>query len=344
MKRATSKRTALKAPPRKQPGLVRFFLRGIVTLAPVVLTLVVFGLLFQMVNTYVTGPINRVIYWTLEGTGPGWRALGWMSIDPYEKKYLDPSLLTIDLQDVARVQPEGYSSPEFLNALRLHRHEHASFFRSLDELAINDERLRRDVQGVVHPLIGLVLSLLLVLWLGWLVGSFVGRSIVARLDRTLHLIPVIKSIYPYSKQLVEFFFAEKKIEFDTVVAAPYPSPGVWSMGFVTSKGLRTLREETGKRLVGIFIPSSPMPMTGYTIFLEIDRVVPLPLTVDQALRIVMSGGVLVPPEQRVDGSDDPEIVAPPIPGLELEAFESDVAPPAEDADDESPPPAKQEPA
>ena len=69
------------------------------------------------------------------------------------------------------------------------------------------------------------MSLLLVLWLGWLVGGFLGRRTVQKLDQGLNLIPIVRSIYPYSKQLVEFFFAEKQIEFDTVVSIPYPSAG-----------------------------------------------------------------------------------------------------------------------
>ena len=90
-----SKRRARKPVPT-QRGLVRFFLRGVVTLAPVVLTLVIFGLLYQMVDRYVTGPINTAIYWSLEGTGLGWKALDRLRIEPYDKKYLDPNLLPIE--------------------------------------------------------------------------------------------------------------------------------------------------------------------------------------------------------------------------------------------------------
>ncbi len=283
-----------------QRGLIRFFLRGVVTLAPVVLTLVIFGLLYQMVDRYVTGPINRTIYWSLEGTGLGWKALDRLHIDPYDKKYLDPGLLPLDLQDVARSQAEGYSSPQFLLALNKHRHDRVSFFRDVTELGINQERLRSDVQKVVHPLIGVVVSLLLVFWLGWVVGGFVGRSLVSRLDRGLHVIPIIRSIYPYSKQLVEFFFAEKKLEFETVVAVPYPREGVWSLGFVTNNGLQTLREVTEEKLVSIFIPSSPMPMTGYTVFVPAHKLIPLPMSIDEALRITMTGGVITPPQEKVD--------------------------------------------
>jgi uncharacterized membrane protein len=191
---------------RVSGGVASFFLRGVVTLLPVVLTLVVFGLLFQMVNRYVTAPLNAVIYWSLERNALGWQALELLGVDPLSSDYLDPELLPLDLQTLARTSPAGFNDPRFQDALSLQRHEHLGLLRDLDDLAIRSERLRADVKGRVHPLIGVVLSLLLVLWLGWLVGGFVGRRIVAHLDRTMLLIPVVKSVYPYSKQLVEFFF------------------------------------------------------------------------------------------------------------------------------------------
>ena len=281
-------------------GIGGFFLRGMVTVLPAILTMVVFGLLFQMITTYVTRPINRGIYWSLEGNAGGWAALEWLGLDPLDSIYLDKNALPPTLDSVARNSVAGYADPVFLEKLEAHRAESLTFFRDLDDLAIDPDRLRNDVVKVVHPLVGVVVSLLVVIWLGWLVGGFVGRRIVQRVDGAMNVIPVVKSVYPYSKQLVDFFFAEKKLEFDTVVCVPYPSPGLWSIGFVTGSSLQTLRRSTELSLVTVFIPSSPMPMTGYTIFVEASRVVPLPISVDEALRITMTGGVLVPPKERVD--------------------------------------------
>jgi len=296
-KRRRKKRIAPTPPARPRRGLGRFFLRGLVTVLPVILTLIVFGLLFQFVKQYVTAPINSAIYWSLEHNSLGWRGLRAMGIEPYDREYLAEDSLPPYLRDLARAQ--GAGSPEFTEALARHRDETYGFFIDLEELGINGDRLRSHVKGVVHPVVGVLVSVLLVLWLGWVAGAFVGRKIVARLDRALHVIPVVKSVYPYTKQLVEFFFAERKFDFDTVVAVPYPSEGLWSVGFVTSSALRTLRRETGQRLVSVFVPSSPMPMTGYTVFLEAERLIPIPISVDEALRITMTGGVLIPPAERV---------------------------------------------
>lgn len=285
-----------KAPPKKRSSLARFFGRGLIVLAPAIVTIVIFGLLFQMVGRYITGPINSVIYWTLEGNDLGWKGLARLGIDPYDERYLDPKRLPARFEKYAS---RGYTGPEFEAELATYRAENKAFFHDVDDLGINAERLRTDVQRVVPPYLGVALSFLLVLWLGYMMGGFVGRQLVQRVDQALHKIPVINAVYPYSKQLVEFFFAEKQLEFDTVVCVPYPSEHVWSIGFVTSSAMKTLCEASGQDLVTVFVPSSPMPMTGYTTFIPAHMVVQLPISVDEALRITMSGGVLIPPREKI---------------------------------------------
>jgi uncharacterized membrane protein len=294
--------------PTKPDGFTAFFFRGIVTLLPVGLTLVIFGLLFQMVNRYVTGPINAVIYWSLERNALGWKALDILGLDPLSSDYLATELLPLDLQTIATTSPEGFNDRRFVEALSLYRHEHLGLLRDPSDLAIRADKLRDSVKGRVHPLVGVVLSILLVLWLGWLVGGFVGRRFMQHVDRTMTLIPVVRSVYPYSKQMVDFFFKKKKVEFDTVVAVPYPSNGFWAIAFVTNGSMRTLDEQSGKALVCVFLPSSPMPMTGYTVFIEVERVIRLPISVDEAVRIVMTGGVLLPGQ---------EFVARTVPGARI---------------------------
>jgi uncharacterized membrane protein len=310
-------------PKNKHPGIIAFFFRGVVTLLPVILTLVIFGLLFQMVNRYVTGPINATIYWSLESNAVGWRALEVLGIDPLASTYLAPELLPLELQSLAQTSPQGYGDARFQEALSVYRHDHLGFFRDADDLALRAQRLRDDVKGRIHPLIGVVLSLLLVLWLGWLVGGFLGRRIVQHMDRTMTLIPVVKSIYPYSKQLVEFFFEKKKIEFDTVVAVPYPTDGLWALAFVTNGSMRTIEQATGKELVCVFLPTSPMPMTGYTMFVDVTRVIPLPISVDEAIRTVMTGGVLIPEQELVQRKVATAVIpgAKPLPGPSAERRE-----------------------
>jgi len=305
-----------KKPPKR--SLALFFLRGLGALLPLVLTIFIFVTLINFVRTYVTTPINSTIYWSLESNGLGWKVLDKLYIDPYDTRFINPDELpTAPTNLKARFDEKGADDPDFLKVLGEYRGENESFFRDLDKLVIDREALRDTVTSVVHPLIGILVSMLIVLWLGWIVTGFLGRKLLKKFDQALLAIPGFRAVYPYMKQLVEFFISDTELEFDTVVAVPYPNYHVMSIGFVTSQSLKSLREATGRDLVSIFIPSSPMPMTGYTIHMKKSDLIILPITIDEALRITVSGGVLVPPHEFVgagmgdeDDGHDPRLDQP----------------------------------
>lgn len=149
-------------------------------------------------------------------------------------------------------------------------------------------------------LLATVVGLTLVVLLGFGTRNFLGKRLVALLEWFVTRTPVVKAVYPHAKQLVDFFFNEKKpLEFDTVAAVEYPRRGTWSIAFVTGAGLQTLQEQTGRRLVTVYVPSSPAPMTGYMMFMPAEEVVRLSISVEDAMKMVISGGVLTPVEEQV---------------------------------------------
>ena len=279
---------------KKRKGLPKksFFLRGIITILPAVLTLFLLVTVVQFAQTYVTQPINSTIYWSLERNALGWKVLKSLDIDPTSQRFLDPDGLPPDAQEALR--REGVQSEAFKNELTILRDPELGFFRDLDALAINPYKLRSVVRTVVHPLVGVLVSVLVVLTIGYFASGFLGRRMVSAFDKTAKNLPVIRSVYPYAKQLVEFFTAETEFDFDTVVAAPYPTDGVWAIAFVTGPGLKSIHDALGDRYVSLFVPTSPMPMTGFTVFIREDRLIPLPISVDEALRVTVSAGVLIP--------------------------------------------------
>lgn len=279
-----------------------FFLRGLVTVLPPVLTIFILFSVVRFADAYVTGPINSVIYWSLEENALGWRILAKLGIDPLDPTFVDAGALPDELR--RSLEENGRNSDAFRRDLEIARAPHLGWFFDLEDLYIAPEKLRDEVKKDVHPLIGVLLSVLVVLTLGYFTSGFLGRRALASFDKYAHQVPIIRAVYPYTKQVVEFLLSEKELRLETVVAAPYPSPGVWSLAFVTSGGLKTIRERTGKRFVSVFVPSSPMPMTGYTVFVEADRLIPLPISVDEALRITVSAGVLIPPHEKVEALED----------------------------------------
>jgi len=142
--------------------------------------------------------------------------------------------------------------------------------------------------------VGFLFALVAIYIFGRFIASFIGRGLWRGVERALFRLPVIKQIYPYVKQVTDFVFSPRRVEFNRVVAVEYPRRGIWSLGLVTGPGMRTLRDETGAELLTVFIPSSPTPVTGYTIAVRRDEVVDLPISIDEALRFTVSGGVIMP--------------------------------------------------
>jgi uncharacterized membrane protein len=112
-------------------------------------------------------------------------------------------------------------------------------------------------------------------------------------------LPVISTVYSAVKQVTDFLFSERQIEYNRVVAIEYPRRGIWSLGFVTSDSMLEISTAAGEPLVSILIPTSPMPVTGYTMSVPRRDVMDLNITIDQAFQFCVSCGVLVPPHQQV---------------------------------------------
>lgn len=147
--------------------------------------------------------------------------------------------------------------------------------------------------------IGFVLAFVAVYIFGRFVASFIGRNVWAVIDQTLSKTPVIKRIYPGAKQVTDFLLNEERVEFSRVVAVEYPRKGIWSLGLVTGNGIEALRKKLGIDLLTVFVPSSPSPVTGYTIIVRRDEVVDLALTIEEALRFTISAGVLTSSPQKM---------------------------------------------
>jgi uncharacterized membrane protein len=159
------------------------------------------------------------------------------------------------------------------------------------------EKLRGQWNQGWKSLIGFVLAILLVYFLGRMFAGYIGRKIWQMFESTVQQVPGFKQVYPYVKQVTDFLFGEKKIEFNRVVVIPYPSKGFWSIGLVTGCGFREVAEKTRQELLTVFVPSSPTPVTGYVVYVKKEDAIDLPIPIDAALRFIVSGGVIVPGRQ-----------------------------------------------
>jgi len=147
--------------------------------------------------------------------------------------------------------------------------------------------------------VGFLLALVGIYFFGRFIGSFMGRSFWRIIEQAFLRLPIVKAIYPYVKQVTDFALSERKLEFSRVVAVEYPRKGIWSLGLVTGPGMRRIGEVAPGDLLTLFIPSSPTPFTGYTITVRRDEVIDLPISIDEAIRYTVSGGVIMPIGQKL---------------------------------------------
>ena len=99
--------------------------------------------------------------------------------------------------------------------------------------------------------------------------------------------------------MTDFFLIRKELSFNRVVALEYPRKGLWAIGLGTGQGLQVLGRNLKRDFLTVFVPSSPTPFTGYVITVPKEEVVEVDLTIEEALRFIISGGVITPTELRV---------------------------------------------
>jgi len=173
-------------------------------------------------------------------------------------------------------------------------------------------------------MIAVCLLMLLIYLLGRIVTVRLGGWFVHKFESLfISSLPVVRHVYGSVKQVTDFLFSENQIEVRKVVAFEYPRKGIWSLGFVTGESLLDVSTDAGEPCVSILVPTSPMPMTGYTMSVPKSETIDLDLTVDQAFQYIVSCGVLVPPHQRFT----PERFK-----VRLEARETAIAAPPVDED------------
>ncbi len=143
-------------------------------------------------------------------------------------------------------------------------------------------------------IMGLLVALVLVCVVGVILASVVGKALWRSMEKFLMRTPGLKKVYPYIKQITDFLFTREKLSFSGVVAVQYPRKGVWSVALVTGTGLEKISEAVAKRLLTIFVPTSPTPFTGYVIMLPEEETIRLDMTIEEALRFTVSGGVITP--------------------------------------------------
>jgi len=151
-----------------------------------------------------------------------------------------------------------------------------------------------ELLGFHIPGLGVILTVLILFLTGMLAANFVGRHIVGGWESLMRRIPIVRSIYGGAKNFAEVVFSDGNDSFKNVLLIEYPRKGLYSLAFQTGTDLGEVQERTGEDVVCCFVPTTPNPTSGFVIMVPRRDVTVLDMDVDDALKMIISLGVVVP--------------------------------------------------
>ena len=148
------------------------------------------------------------------------------------------------------------------------------------------------------PGLGLIISIIAITFIGALTPGFIGRTLLKTGERVLDKMPVVRSIYGAIKQIMETVMSTNSESFREVVLVEYPRKGIWVIGFVTGETKGEVQTLNKEKLINVFIPTTPNPTSGFLLFLPKKDLVYMAMKVEDAVKMVISGGIVTPKNNR----------------------------------------------
>lgn len=313
--------------PRGRSTFAKFMIRGMATLLPAVLTLWLLVIAYGFVRDKIAAPIN----WGIQELVLNFTDWPTATDNDYNEVFSTAqknSDETLVLPERVRMEWEQVDE-EYRNRLGIlytlaqRQQKRLAWAKDQPEIVLLarrhqlvEERWKSIAIGKLYPLdlIGLLVAIVLFYFAGVLMSNIVGRRLKNKGEALVDRVPLIRRVYPAVKQVTDFFFgdSDQPVKFNRVVAVEYPRKGLWSVGLVTGETMRDIQERVGAECLTVFIPSSPTPFTGYVITVPATETIDLKLTIEDALKFAVSGGVLVPPSQKITGADR-SLFADPVP-------------------------------
>lgn len=309
---------------RKKIGRTHhFFLRGLAISLPPILTLVIVIWVAGIVNDYIITPTTTTVRYCIayftDDSQPRDNFVQLESLPPLEycrNDYLVSRDYARELEAMNQQALSKIPRNLFTDKAWVPFGDRAVPYRDYREVAkrIRPSDMPTTAMGLYMELattrwfkslfnlsaVAVVLTIVALYFLGRFVTARIGAWMVSKFEQgVLARLPVVSNVYSSVKQVTDFFFSERTVDYSRVIAVEYPRRGIWSLGFVTGDSMLEMTVTAGEPLVAILVPTSPMPVTGYTMSVPKSEIVDLNITVDQAFQFCLSCGVLVPPQQKV---------------------------------------------
>jgi uncharacterized membrane protein len=265
-------------------------LRGLAVVAPPLLTLVILLWIVRTVESYILDPILNVSGDLLADALADIRTQL-----PDVQPTADPTVFRSDDREFKRLDSGQYVPLSvYTTVVRRNLEESPpTNGRALYRSYVEAVYLR---PWVVVPLFIVVFVALMYL-LGMLFAAGLGRAFWSWFEQGIGRLPVVRAVYNSAKQVTNYVFSDRELEFTRVVAVEYPCRGIWSLAFVTNEGMTDVQAVAGEPMLTILLPTSPVPVSGYTMLVPKSEVLDVDLTVEQAIEYIVSCGVVLPPQQ-----------------------------------------------
>ena len=154
-------------------------------------------------------------------------------------------------------------------------------------------------EGYRIPFLGLVVTLLIVLIVGWLTTNFFGKKVFQIGELLIEKIPFVRRIYKGSKQVVSSIAEADTSAFRKVVLLEFPRRGLLAIGFVTGESLGEVQQVTQANMLNVFVPTMPNPTSGFLIFSSLEELTEVSMTIEEGIKYVVSGGLVPPPVLKI---------------------------------------------
>jgi uncharacterized membrane protein len=157
--------------------------------------------------------------------------------------------------------------------------------------AILGEDVRVNIRGL-----GVVFFLVFTTFIGWIAKGLLGRTFIRSAENLVNRMPVVRSVYSGVKQIAETVFAQADRSFEKACLIEYPRRGIWAIGFISTaaKGEVSKRAGSGQKMQSIFVPTTPNPTSGFLLFFPAEDVIELDMSVEDAVKLVISAGLVYP--------------------------------------------------
>lgn len=166
-----------------------------------------------------------------------------------------------------------------------------------------DSIFRRPIEellGLTVYGLGIIITVGMILLAGVIATDYANHKLFSATEYFFKKIPVVRSIYFPVKQLTQTVYGSANTAFRKVVLVRYPTPGVYTIGFITSSGIERVEDKIGKSTVCVFIPTAPNPTSGMLVMVPEEDIIELDMCVEDAIKLVVSGGIAKPINKKVE--------------------------------------------